>query len=228
MATELQILAGGGIAAPVREIAARFEARSGTRTVIRFGTTPELVRLATTSAFDLGVVPQDVLDHAAARRRFAPSPPVAIARAGIAIAVKKDADRPNIATPDALRRALLGARAIASIPASATGTQLAAIYAELGISAEMEGKVRALSGPAQIADAVAAGDCDLGVFLINVLADPRLDIVGPLPAEIQREVVFVTGLAADPPQQTVARSFMELLRSPEATDIIRSKGMTPG
>src|SRR5436853_5027772 len=66
-AAELQILAGGAIAGPLRELAAPFERTSGHTLVLRFGTTPELITLATTGGpFDLGIVPVDVLKDATA------------------------------------------------------------------------------------------------------------------------------------------------------------------
>ena len=71
-AGELQILAGGAIAGPLRELAAPFERAAGHTLVFRFGTTPELITLATTGGpFDLGIVPVDVMKDVAARARFA-------------------------------------------------------------------------------------------------------------------------------------------------------------
>jgi molybdate transport system substrate-binding protein len=53
----------------------------------------------------------------------------------------------------------------------------------------MRTKTKAQGTPGQIIEVVASGEADLAVFTINVLTHPRLDIVGPLPREIQREVV---------------------------------------
>ena len=73
-AAELQVLAGGGIAVPLKDIAAQFENTSGHNIVIRFGTTPELIRMAAGGPFDLGVVPVDVFRDAPTRTQFVPGP----------------------------------------------------------------------------------------------------------------------------------------------------------
>ena len=73
-AAELQVIAGGGIAGSLNEIAPPFERASGHKVVIRYGTTPELIKMATSGGpFDLGVVPQDVWKDAAAHAQVAGS-----------------------------------------------------------------------------------------------------------------------------------------------------------
>jgi molybdate transport system substrate-binding protein len=75
---------------------------------------------------------------------------------------------------------------------------------------------------------VASGEADLAVFTINVLTHPRLDIVGPLPREIQREVVYVAGVAAAGKDAEAAQAFITYLRSPAGAAVIKAKGLTPG
>jgi molybdate transport system substrate-binding protein len=227
-AAELQVLAGGGIAAPLKEIAAQFENATGQKLVIRFGTTPELIAMATGGPFDLGIVPTDVMKNAAARAQFAAGEMPTVARVGLAVAVRVGAPKPNISTPEALKQTLLDARAIASIPASATGTQLAAVYEVLGIADELKAKTKAQPNPAQIIDTVARGDADLAVFLLNVLTDPRLDVVGPFPAAVQREVVYTTAVSVNAKEPEPAQAFIAYLLSPAAGAVIKAKGMTPG
>ena len=84
-AAELQVLAGGAISAAIQELGAQFERASGHKLVIRFGTTPELIKLAATGGpFDLGVVPREVFKDAAAQAQFVSGPTTDIARVGLA------------------------------------------------------------------------------------------------------------------------------------------------
>jgi molybdate transport system substrate-binding protein len=227
-AAELQILAGGAMAGPLRELGSEFERASGHTLVFRFGTTPELIKLATTGApFDLGVVPREVLNDADARARFAAEPTTDIARVGLGVAVRSGAPKPDIGTAEALKQTLLKAQSIATIPASAAGAQVLRVFDRLGISEAMTAKTKVQSGPAKIVEAVAKGEAELGVFLINVLTAPGLDVVGPFPAELQQEVIFTASLAAHPREAEAAKQFITYLTTSAAAAVMKAKGMEP-
>ena len=104
-AAELQVLAGGGITGPLRELGPQFESVSGHKLVFRFGTTPELIKLATSGGpFDLGGVPREVFKDADAQARFTSGPTTDIARVGLGVSVRSGAPRPDISTPDSSNR----------------------------------------------------------------------------------------------------------------------------
>ena len=228
-AAELQVIAGGGIAAPLRELAAQFESATGHKLVIRYGTTPELIKMATTGGpFDLAVVPVDVMKDAAARARMASGPMTGIARVGLGVAVRSGAAKPDISTPEALKQTLLKAQSIASIPESATGYLLARVYERLGITEAMKARTKPQPTPAQIVQSVATGETELGVFLTNVLTAPGLDVVGPFPPELQLEVVYTGATAADTKDAEAAKAFITFLTTPAAAAVIKAKGLNPG
>ena len=228
-AAELQVLAGAGIRVPLNEIATQFEKANGHKVVIRYGTAPELIKMATTGGpFDLGVFPADVFKDQATRAQFTPGSMPQVARIGVGVAVPAGAPKPDISTPEALKQTLLKARSIASIPASATGAYLSTVYERLGIAEEVKARMKAQPEPQQIPVAIGKGEAELAVFILNVLIDPRLDVVGPLPVELQRETVYMAGVAAGARDPTAAKEFITYLMSPDGAAVIKAKGMTPG
>jgi molybdate transport system substrate-binding protein len=228
-AAELRLLAGGAMTTVWAQLKPQFEQASGHKLEIFFGTTPNLVKEATSGRpFDVAVVPVEVMQDAAARARFAAGPTTDIARVGLGVAVRAGASKPEIATADAIKATLLKAQSIASIPESATGYSIARVFDRLGISEQMKARMKAQPNPAAVVAAVASGEVELGLFLINVLTAPGLDVVGPLPPELQETVVFTAAVASDAKDAAAARMLVEFLQGDAAVAIIKSRGMTPG
>jgi molybdate transport system substrate-binding protein len=228
-AGELRLLAGGAMAGVWADLKPQFEQASGHKLDIFLGTTPNLIKEVTSGKpFDVAVVPVDVMQDASARERFVAGATIDIARVGLGVAVRSGAARPEIGTPAALKATLLNARSIASIPESATGYSIARVFERLGIAEAMKAKMKPQPNPAQVVAVVAGGEVELGIFLINVLTAPGLDVVGPFPAELQENVVFTAAVARESKEAAAASALIDYLRSPAAITIIKSKGMNPG
>ena len=228
-AAELRVIAGGSMAASLNALAAPFEKATGHKLSIHFDSTPNIIaRVNSGTPFDVVVVPVDVFKDAAAKARFAPGPTVDIARVGYGVIVRAGASKPDISTPDAFRKALLAAPSIAFLPASAAGAYVTKVFERLGIAEEMKAKTKVQAAPAQIAPAVAKGEAELGVFLMNILNAPGVELVGPFPGELQQELVFTSAVAADTKEADAAKALIDYLKTQDATAVIKAAGMTPG
>jgi len=215
--------------ASLQALGPEFERATGHKVAIHFAATPDLIKEATSGTpFDLGVVPIDVMKDAAARAHFANGPTIDIARVGYGVAYRAGAPKPDVSTPEALKATLLKAQSIASIPESAAGAYVLKVFDRLGVAEEMKTKIKPQQLPDQIAPAVAKGEADLGVFLINTLIAPGVDLVGPFPADLQQELVFTSAVSADSKEADAAKAFIDYLRTPAVTAIIKAAGMTPG
>jgi molybdate transport system substrate-binding protein len=228
-AAELIVLAGGSMTASLKDLGPQFERSTGHKLVFHFAGTPELIKLATSgAAFDLGVVPVDVMKDAAARAKFAPGPTSDIARVGYGVAVRAGAAKPDVSTPEALKATLLKAQSITLYPESAAGAYVMKVLERLGIADAMKAKLKPQAAPGDIPKAVATGEAELGVFLTNVLAAPGVELAGPFPAELQNDLVFTGAVAADSRNADAAKAFLDFLKTPDAAAVLKAKGMTPG
>jgi molybdate transport system substrate-binding protein len=187
-----------------------------------------LIKLATSAPFDLGVVPVDVFKNAEAKARFASGPTLDIARVGYGVAVRAGAPKPDVSTPDALKKTLLDAQSVAFLPASAAGAYVSGVFERLGIGETMKAKIKPQTATGDIAKVVAKGDAELGVFLINVLMAPGVELAGPFPAELQNDLVFTSAVAAETKEAEAANAFIAYPKTPAAVAVIKAKGMEPG
>lgn len=227
-AADLRVLAGGAMVGIWDELKPLFESATGHKIELFFGTTPNLIKETNTGvAFDVGLVPTEVMADPMARSKFASSPPIDIASVGLGVAVRAGSAKPKLATSSELRTALLEARSIATIPESAAGYSIMRAFKKLGIAEDLKPKIKVQLNPAGIVRAVASGEADLGIFLTNVLVAPGLDIAGPFPADVQEVVVFTASPSATPRNAAAAAQLMEFLVSPKTKAIIAARGMTP-
>jgi len=228
-AAELRVIAGGSMTGSLNELGPQFERASGHKLVIHFDSTPNIIaRVTSGTPFDLAVVPVDVFKDAAAKARFVSGPTVDIARVGYGVIVRAGAAKPDISTPDALKKTLLDAPSVAFVPASAAGAYVLKVFDRLGIAEAMKAKTRPQTAPAEIAQAVAKGEAELGVFLVNVLMAPGVELAGSFPSELQQDLVFTAAVAAETKEADAAKAFIDYLTTPAATAVIKAKGMTPG
>ena len=232
-AEEIRVVSSGGFAAAYKVLAPAFERATGHTLITGWGPsmgdTPQAVptRLARGERIDVLIMVGYALDALAKQGKVDPGSVTALARSGIGVVVKAGAPHPDIATVEGLRRALLAAHSIAYSD-SASGVYIRdEMFRSLGIEAEVAGKARMI--PAEpVGQVVARGEAEIGFQQISELKPiAGIDLVGPLPPEVQRFTVFSAGVVEGSAVSQAARALIRFLAAPEAAAVIRDSGMEP-
>jgi molybdate transport system substrate-binding protein len=156
-----------------------------------------------------------------------PDSRVDLVNSGIGIAVKAGAPHPDISSADAIKHALLAAKTIAYSD-SASGVYVSTeMFKKLGIAEEMKDKARKIPAT-PVGEIVAHGDAEIGFQQISELKPVQgIDIVGPLPADLQQNTVFSAGIATISKEPDAGKALIKFLTSPAARDEIVKSGMEP-
>ena len=143
--------------------------------------------------------------------------------------MRKGARKPDISSPDAVKRMLLAAKSITypnSSGGAAAGVTLDEMFKTLGITDQMQAKVKRVQGVGHAA-LVARGDVEICLTFLSEIEDPGVDIIGPLPPQIANVtslVGFVSTHAKDP---AAAKALLDYISSPEVASVYKAKEMEP-
>jgi len=239
-ATEIKFLCAAALESWMVEVIPEFQKTSGYDVKPAFQIINVITeRVRKGDAADLAIVSPRQWEDLQKERKLDPGIRVVIAKVGFGVFVKKGATKPDITSIEAFRRAFLNTRSIALFsPASRgpTGIYQARVFEQLGISADIKPKIKyagvpkpnqVVSGP--LFELVANGDADIGLAMISeILQAPGVELVGPVPPEIQNFTVFTAVIPANAEEPAAAKALIDFLVSPRATPILKSKGLEQG
>ena len=232
-ASEVKVMISGGLTAAYRELVPQFERATGNTVITVYGpsmgTTENAipVRLARGETADVLIMVGDALDAMIEQGRAGAANRVDLVRSPIGMVVRAGAKKPDISTPTALKQTLLNAKSVVYSDSASgvyVGTQL---FKRLGIAEEMKDKARMI--PAEpVAAVVARGEAELGFQQISeLLPVPGADLVGPLPAEIQKITIFSAGMTTNARQSDAGKVLIAFLASSAAAPALTKAGLEP-
>jgi molybdate transport system substrate-binding protein len=226
-AADIRVWTARAIATVLAEIGAEFERATGHRLIVTTELPPAFLRRAEAGeSFDLLITGSGPIDEWIRDGRLVAKTRTVIARSGIGVEVKAGSPRPDISTVEAFTRALLSAKSIAYLRVG-TGAYLEGLLARLGINKAIEARVIRPDSDI-VSELVARGEAELGMVVITqILTTPGVDLVGPLPAEIQSYVTFEAGISSESKVPEAASELVAFLRSSRAAAVITSQGMEP-
>ncbi len=226
-AGEIKIWTARAIATVLAEIGSEFERTTGHKLIISSDLPPAFLRRVNAGeSFDLLISGSTPVDEWIRAGRLIAETRTDIARSGIGVEVKAGAPRPDISSVEAFKHALLKAESIAYLRVG-SGIYLADLFERLGIAEAIKSKVTRPESDI-VSELVAKGEIELGMTVITqILTTPGVDLVGPLPPEVQSHVTFVAGVSSQSKEPDAARQLIRFLNGPEAIAVIKAQGMEP-
>jgi molybdate transport system substrate-binding protein len=232
-AAEVRVMISGGLTAAYKALVPEFERATGHKVLTAYGpsmgTTVNAipVRLERGEPADVLIMVGYALGDLVKQGKVIADSRVDLVKSPIGIAVKSGAPKPDISSTESVKRALLAAKSIAYSD-SASGVYVSTeMFTKLGIADEMKDKARKIPA-VPVGEIVARGEAEIGFQQISELKPVAgIDIVGPLPDELQKITVFSAGIASGSKEPDAGRALIKFLVSPDARAEIVKSGMEP-
>jgi molybdate transport system substrate-binding protein len=224
-AAEVKVFTARAIATVLEKIGPEFERTTGHKLNVVSGFGPVFLRqINAGEPFDVFVSTPPTMDSLFKEGTLVPDSRTNLVRSGTGVEVRAGAPKPDISSVEAFKRALLNAKSVGYLPVGG----VIQLIERLGLTDALKSKVT-IPATDIVSELVAKGEIELGVVVITqILITPGVELVGPLPPEIQYYTEFVGGISARSKAPDAARDLIKFLTGPIAIPVIKSQGMEPG
>jgi molybdate transport system substrate-binding protein len=224
-ATEIHVLSAGAVEPGLVIVADTFRKETGNEVKIDYATAPEIRRrVGAGETPEVVIAPPAVLDEVAKSGKLDTDARVEVGRVGIGIAVRDGVPKPDISTTEAFKRAVLDADSVVYNRAS-SGLFVEGLLQRLGLAEQTQAKTMRYAGSEMLEQVIKGNGNELAFGQITEILLYRgkgLQLVGPLPAEIQN----FTDYAAEPASGSeTASAFVRFLGTPQAKAIFVAAGV---
>jgi molybdate transport system substrate-binding protein len=226
-AAVIEVLSTLALRGVLTEVAADFLARTGLAVAAGYkSTNAQLLAISQGATADMAIITRPAIDQLVGAGKIVAGSAADIAQSGVGLAVRAGAPKPDIATVEAFKRTLLAAKSIAFSRIGASGIHFGEVIERLGIAAEVRRK--AIIGDSYVGEIAARGEAELAVQQISELMPVAgIDIVGPLPGDLQKISVFSAGIFTAARNPAGAAKLIAYLALPELAPILIRKGLSP-
>jgi molybdate transport system substrate-binding protein len=225
---KVRMLSTLGLMGAMRSLSSAFEAATGIHVEADFAPTLALLkRLRDGEAADLVILTREGLDEMIAEGRVLADGAADLARSYVGIAVRAGQPQPDIGSEAALRKSLLAARSVAYSRLGASGVYFAQLIVRMGIAAEINARATIVE-QGFTAQRLVSGEADLAVQQISELKQVEgIEVVGPIPYELQTPAVFSAGRVANAKHAESADRLLRYLASPDVVPVLCQSGLEP-
>ncbi len=226
-AADVKVLCSSGFKAVMEELAPQFERATHHKVVVRYGLAARLKQeIEAGEVFDLAILTPAAIDDLIKERKVTADSRTILARAGLGVAIRAGAPRPDITTVEAFRRSLLAAKSIAYAKEGASGVAFAALIQRLGIADDLKARSKLTATGEEVGEAVVRGEVEFGVLPVSEILPIRgAELLGTFPADAQNYIVMVAAVSGGAKDNNAARDLIKFLTAPAALPVIKAKGM---
>jgi molybdate transport system substrate-binding protein len=227
--TELHVMISDGMKTVVEELTPQIEHFIGRKLAVQFNSSKNLRdKIQAGETFDAAILTSDVLDDLIKQGKIASAGRAEISRTGMGMGVRGGAPKPDISTPEALKKAFLNAKSISFNPTGASAAPTYGIFSRMGITDAVKPKLILDSEAGRPQMNVAGGKSELVISLIpEIKFFPGVDLVGPIPSPYQSYINFAGGIGAGAHDAEGAKALIQFLTGPAVVPVLKAKGMEP-
>jgi len=228
-AADVSVIASTAMREVLEELVPMFERASGHKVTLSFLSGAVLpVKVKEGAQADLVVTTPQTIDDLVKAGRVEAGTRIDFVRSGAGVAVRAGTRKPDIATPDAFKNALLAAKTV-GYSQGPSGVHFMTVLARLGIADQIKAKGVVPPLGQRVGTLIAKGEAEIGVQQITeLLLIPGIDFVGPLPKELQANIVYATATPSNAKERQAAAALVKFLSSEPALPVIKKMGLEPG
>ena len=225
--TPVHVLASNGVRAVIDELKPQAEQTIKRPLMIEYDTSSVVKkRIEDGAAFDVAILTSDVIDELAKAAKIDPGTRMEIARCGIGVGVRAGAAKPDIKTSAALKKTLLASKSITYAENGASRKYILQMFDKFGITDIMKAKTVMAQGSDASNARVADGSAEMILTLVSeILPAPGVQLVGPLPNDVQHYVSFAVGTSKNSKNTDADKTLTKFLSSPAVVGTLKAKGM---
>ena len=223
------MLATPAIKEAYAELAPLFEKQTKHKVSTTWVGTADLARrLHEGAVFDAVICASNLLEELTGTGTLMAGSRSDVARSGVGVAVKAGSPKPEFGSEEALKKTLIGAKAI-GISTGPSGVYLNELFQRMGVLDQIKPKFKMPAPGGMVSELVAKGEADIGFQQVSELVNKTgVDLVGALPDSLQKVTVFSGGVHSRSAQPDVARAFLRFIASAGHEPVLRKHGLQPG
>ncbi len=223
----VRVLVSNGMKAAMEELKPACERAIGHPLAMQFQSTAAVKKMIEAGeAFDATIITTEAIGDLIKQGKLAGGSRADLGRSELGIGIRAGVAKPDISTPEALKRTLRDAKSITYPKDGASRGYIEKMFERLGVAADVKPKIILAPGSGPATESVAAGKAALVITLFSEIVPVQgVEILGPLPGEFQSDIRFAAAASATAKNAEAVKALIAFLAGPRAAPTLKAKGL---